>query len=88
MAKKLVKERPTSGWDLFVKEYESKYDMSTMTPLESLTKCGKMWMQLTEDQKKEYGDKAYVLNEEAFVSKLSKLDEESYELIKNCLRDK
>ena len=86
MTKKLVKKMPTSGWHLFVKEYKSKHDMTSMTPIESFKKCGNMWMQLTEDKKKEYGDMARVLNEEAFVSKLD--DKEPYELIKKHLRDK
>ena len=81
MEKKLVKEMPTSGWNLFVKEYMSKCNSR-----ETFVKCGNMWRQLTEDQKKEYGDMARVLNEEAFVSKLD--DKESYEIIKSYLRDK
>lgn len=86
MTEKLVKQMPTTGWLLFVKECKSKYDMTSMTPIESMKKCGNMWKQLTDDQKKEYKDMARVLNEEAFVSKLD--DKESYELIKNYLRDK
>ena len=39
-----------------------------------------------ETVKEEYNEEAFVYNEEAFVSKLD--DKESYELIKNYLKDK
>ena len=92
MDTRLFNSLRTPGWGLFVKQ-ELKWEEMNKKEMsreeidykrnKSMDRVMNMWNALTDDQQKEYSDRAWVLNEKAFVSKLA--NPEYYEYFKDLV---